>query len=92
MRTLCFLLLTLVSAVHAEESGLGEQKSPKELLDEQCHTEVRDLCEKTDGIDRSEERACIRQNMSELSKDCRRLVQRNFFRKGKIESFEAPRN
>ena len=91
MRTLCFLLLTLVSAVHAEESELGEQKSPKELLDEQCHTEVRDLCKKTDGIDRSEERACLRQKMSELSKDCRRLVQRNL-RKGKIESFAAPRN
>ena len=43
MRTLCFLLLTLVSAAHAEEPELGGQESPKELLDQKCHTEVRDL-------------------------------------------------
>ena len=91
MRTLCFLLLTLVSAAHAEEPELGGQESPKELLDQKCHTEVRDLCEKTSGINRDEERACIQQKMSELSKDCRRFVQRNL-RKGKIESFAAPRN
>jgi len=77
--------------VHAEEPELIEQKSQEELLDEQCLTEVKDLCEKTGEIDRDEERACMQQNMSELSKDCRRLVQRNL-RKGKIDSFEAPRN